>query len=179
MARPPIHCVWLRELAAGYLRAYASIHPQRRGGLWGYFFEPEGSRGERGFFAGFLTGRSRDARDSSFLRLQPPECAVFAFVSPATSPLHEHLVRRQGSLFRRSYELLTKYTARRPRFEFHERAGPALVRHAPLAEFPPRQREKYARSFFMEALALLVRSGLPDALLRVRPLASGLGKKSL
>lgn len=78
------------------------------------------------------------------------------------------MVRQQGSPLRRSHELITKYTARRPRFEFHEQHAFALIRHVPLSEFPRRQRAKCARNFFMETLALLVRTRLPEALLRVR-----------
>lgn len=89
---------------------------------------------------------------------------MFAYVRRPGSPLHRRLVRQPGSPFRRAYELLTKYTNRRPRFEFHERDWRALVRHAPLAAFPAGEEEKYARNFFMETLALLVRSGLPEKL---------------
>lgn len=155
MVRPPIACAWLRELAAGYLREFTSVASVRSGGLWGYRFQP--GRLRAGFFVGFLTGTSRKIS----LRLKPPECLVAAFVAP---PLRARLVRRAASPFRRSYDLVTKYTARRPRFEFHQREALALVRHVPLAAFPPRERAKYARNFFMETLALLVRSGLPEAL---------------
>ncbi|MGH9812490.1 MAG: hypothetical protein ACRD4T_05070, partial [Candidatus Acidiferrales bacterium] len=57
------------------------------------------------------------------------------------------------------------YTARAPRWELRERAELALARHAPLAAFPVDDAEKYARNFFIESLALLLRSGLPAALL--------------
>lgn len=83
-------------------------------------------------------------------------------------PLHRKLVRQAGCPFRCAYELLTKYTSRRPRFEFDESDWRALVRHTPLAAFPAGEEEKYARNFFMETLALLVRSGLPEKLASLR-----------
>lgn len=89
---------------------------------------------------------------------------MFAYARPSRSALHNKLVRDAGSPFRRAYELLTKYTNRRPRFEFHEKDWRALVRHVPLAAFPAGEEEKYARNFFMETLALFVRSGLTEKL---------------
>lgn len=89
---------------------------------------------------------------------------MFAYVRPPRSALHRRLVRDAGSLLRRAYELLTKYTNRRPRFEFHETDWRVLVRHVPLAAFPEGEEEKYARNFFTETLALLLRSGLPEKL---------------
>jgi hypothetical protein len=165
--RPPIACPWLQELAAGYLRQHTTVYPQAGAGLWGYSFEREQGRRKIGFFAGFLTGGA-GKRVPASASLTRPECAVLAFAHPVGSALHRRLVREPGSLFRRSFELLTKYTNRRPRFEFHEKEVSALIRHLPLAAFPRRQREKYARNFFVETLALLVRSGLPSKLLRVR-----------
>ena len=89
---------------------------------------------------------------------------MFAYVRPLRSALHKRLVLSSGSPVRRAYELLTKYTNRRPRFEFHEKDWRALVRHVPLAAFPASEEEKFARNFFIETLALLVRSGLPERL---------------
>lgn len=168
MARPPVACPWLRELAAGYLPGYARATPQQRGGLWGFFFARRQGRRSLGLFVGFLTRPSRWLPRRLSPPFDPPECAVFAFVQPVAGRLHQRQVGRPGSLFRRSYELVIKYTARRPRFEFYEQHGAALIRHVPLAGFPVRQREKYARNFFMETLALLVRTRLPEDLLRVR-----------
>ncbi len=159
MARPLIDCPWLEELAGGYLREYGVVAPERRGGLWGYTFQTKRTRQGAGFFVGFLTGKRAG------LTLHPPECTVLAYVRPARSKLHQELVRQPGSVFRRSYELLTKYTNRRPRYEFRENDWVALLRHQPLAAFLPDEEEKYARNFFMETLALLVRSGLPAKLL--------------
>ena len=75
-------------------------------------------------------------------------------------------MRRPGSLFRQSYELVTKYTARPPRFALHDEAAAALVRSVSLAALPRGEREKHARNFFMETLALLQRAGLPEKLAR-------------
>ncbi len=159
LARARANCPWLEELAGGYLREYAVITAERRGGLWGFTLQGKKTRQGAGFFVGFLTSKRTG------LSLYPPECGVVAYVRPARSKLHQELVREPGSVFRRSYELLTKYTNRRPRFEFRENDWVALLRHQPLAAFPPDEEEKYARNFFMETLALLARSGLPAKLL--------------
>lgn len=164
MKRPPVSCAWLPELAAGYLREFPECKLVESGGLWGYLYERKKGRTSVGFFAGFLTARPRGAPRASPTPLQPPECAIFAYVQPAGSRLHRRLVGREASLFRRSFELLTKYTARRPRFEFSEKGPWALIRHTPLAGFPPGDCEKYARNFFVETLAVVVRSNLPGKL---------------
>lgn len=140
----------------------------RRDGRWGYEFVRRRSGRKLGFFVGLLTPPRGRAAAFPSSQARTPECGVFAFVLPVASGLHGRLVQREASLFRRSYELLTKYTNRRPRFEFHETHGAALVRHVPLAQFPARRRELYVRNFFMETLALVVRSGLPAKLGRVR-----------
>ncbi len=155
---PPLHCDWLRELAAGYLRGLTS-HPDKGKDRWGYAFVPS-RRNQAGIFVGFLTDSAR----RSVPTVEPPECAVFAFVRPATSALHRKLVRGKQSLFRETYQRIVKYTARRPRWEFFERGEIVLARHVPLAAFPPDEQEKYARNFFIETLSLLVRSGLPASL---------------
>lgn len=164
MERPPLACPWLPDLAAGYLRQYERIHRQQKGGLWGYDLVRKRGRPQVGFFVGFLIERSPKRGKTSSLIVHPPECAVMAFVRPTRLPLHRRLVREPANPFRRAFELLTKYTLRRPRFEFHEREAGALIRHVPLAAFPPGEEEKYARNFFMETLALVVRSGLPEKL---------------
>lgn len=152
--RGALRAPWLRELAAGYLHEYPTISPRRGRGLRGYAFT-SGPRRRAGFFVGFRTGKV-------------PECAVFAFVRPAGGRLHARLVREERSLFRRTYELVTKYTARWPRFEFDDEDEAALIRRVPLAAFPPQGREKHARNFFVETLALLQRSGLPERLAQAR-----------
>lgn len=135
------------------------MKPLHERGLWGYQLESRGARGRYGFFVGFILapGRKPGTRQPPEL----PECAAFAYARPQ---LHRKLVRDAGSPFRRAYELLTKYTNRRPRFEFNEKDWRALVRRVPLAAFPAGDEEKYARNFFMETLALFVRSGLTEKL---------------
>lgn len=159
---PPVSSPWLPELAQGYLRRFEKVKPLRERGLWGYTLESRGAQGRCGFFVGFIlaAGRKPGAPHPAEL----PECAVFAYVRPPRSALHKRLVRDAASPIRRAYELLTKYTNRRPRFEFHEKDWRALVRHVPLAAFPAGEEEKFARNFFMETLALLLRSGLPEKL---------------
>lgn len=110
--------------------------------------------GQAGIFVGFVAGAG-------------PECGVCAFVRPVRSALHRKLVRAKDSLFRVSHQRVAKYTARAPRWELRERNELALGRHAPLSAFPEDDREKYARNFFIESLAVLVRSGLPATLLRI------------
>jgi len=149
----PLRLPWLSELAAGYLTAFPKLAAERRRGRRGFLFTTGRGRERAGVFVGFLTGPS-------------PDCAVFAFVEPARGRLHERLVRRSGSLFRETYDLVTKYTARPPRFELREEQGAALVRRAPVASFPAGERDKHARNFFMETLALLQRTGLPEKLAR-------------
>jgi hypothetical protein len=168
MPRPPIACPWLPELAEGYLRAYSRVSPLRRAGLWGFSVESQAAPRGAGFFVGFLTGKVSRSAGLAPASLHLPECVVLAYVRPAGSSLHRRLVRRPKSLFRRGHELLTKYTARPPRFQFQETSWAVLARHAPLSAFPSREREKYARNFFKETLALLVRSGLPRRLLQAR-----------
>ncbi|MGH9803625.1 MAG: hypothetical protein ACRD4D_00510, partial [Candidatus Acidiferrales bacterium] len=160
MTAPPVPCPWLPELAEGYLRRFEKVRPLRAGGLWGYRLESHAARGRYGFFVGFFlpTGRKAGAP----LPADAPQCAVFAYVGPPGSALHRRLVRAAGGPVRRAYELLTKYTNRRPRFEFHQKDWRALVRRVPLAAFPAGEEEKYARNFFMETLALLLRCGLPE-----------------
>ena len=168
MNSSPLECPWLRELAAGYLRGFKSFPGQTKE-RWGFCFVLKGARqpapmqsGQAGIFVGFLTAAPRGKEAPA---LNPPECVVGAFVRPARSALHKKLVAAKGSLFRLSYQRVAKYTARAPRWELRERAELALARHAPLAAFPADDAEKYARNFFIESLALLVRSGLPAALL--------------
>lgn len=175
-ARAPLGCPWLRELAGGYLAAYAGA-AERRGLLRGYSFTRRLGRSRAGFFVGFLIREPPWTRGPFAAPFNPPECLVSAFVEPAAGRLYRPLVADAGSCFRRAYDLLTKYTARRPRWEFLEPPGPALVRRVPLGGFPAREREKYARNFFTESLALLQRSGLPAELRTSR--AGGTGEKTL
>ncbi|HXE74491.1 MAG TPA: hypothetical protein VNN18_02495 [Candidatus Xenobia bacterium] len=149
------------DLAAGYLRGFRS-YPDNEKGRWGFAFVPKRSK-QVGMFAGFLSASS-SRRGGPVL--EPPECAVYVFVRPATSALHRKLVGGKQNLLRATYQRIVKYTARKPRWEFFERSEVVLARHVPLAAFPPDEQEKYARNFFIETLSLLVRSGLPAALQR-------------
>jgi hypothetical protein len=153
-------------LAEGYLRAFSKVSPLRRAGLRGYSLESRQAPRGVGFFVGFLTGKPSKTTGLASASLQLPECVVLAYVRPAGRSIHRRLVSRPTSLFRRSFELLTKYTARPPRFQFQENSSAVLARHIPLSTFPSGEQEKYARNFFRESLALIVRSGLPRELLR-------------
>jgi hypothetical protein len=163
--------MWLRELAAGYLRGF-KCSPEQTEERWGYCFVPKRALqqappkvGQAGIFVGFLTAAPRGTKDSG-LTLHLPECVAGAFVRPVRSALHKKLVGRNRGLFRVSHQRIAKYTPRAPRWELRERVELALARHVPLAALPEDDAEKYARNFFIESLALLVRSGLPAALLR-------------
>lgn len=165
---------WIRDLASPYLQGYepAAAHEE---GLDGYWFfasalpavkSPYAKRNSKagpnrreraGFFVGYLQGATADY---SFLRPEPPECAVFAWVKPTNSPLHERLVRQQGSLVRKVFEYIRWLTHRPPRFVFHEAEVAAMARHASMKDWPPEKREHLSRNFFIETLAWLVRSGL-------------------
>lgn len=164
LPHPPRAIGWLRPLAESYLGPFA-LFARQSGGLSGYFFERQRGRSAVGFFVGFLSGDSRLYRQ---LHPQAPECVVAAFVRPARSRFHREVVSQPGSMFRQSYELLLKYTPTRPRFEFYEEAAVAIVRHVPLANFPRRLQSRYARNFFIESLALIVRTRLPEYLRGVK-----------
>lgn len=161
--KPPLACSWLRPLAEGYLGSF-TVSRQTSAGLWGDFHERAAGRTRVGFFVGFLIGDHRLLRPLNPSRSAGPECLVFAFVRPVGGTVHERLVRSPGSLFCQSYDFAMRYTVTRPRFEFHETGLAAIARHVPLASFPARLRARYARNFFIETLALLVRTRLPEYL---------------
>jgi hypothetical protein len=158
---------WIPVLAEPYLRGYAP-RLESRGALQGCWFtgaaSPRSKRsssrpaagGRLGFFVGFLSRPER----FPLLKFEPPECLVFAFVRPLGSPLHRRLVGEPGSLVRWTFEYIRWLTHRPPRFEFYERELPALVRHCTMREWPRGREEHYARNYFIETLAFLVRSGL-------------------
>lgn len=159
---------WIRDLGRPYLKDF-SPSLERAASLRGCRFSlPAASdskgrnKGRFGFFAGFLL-----APDScADLNPQPPECLVFAFVEPIGSPLHRRLVLAPDSLFRKTHAFISFLTHRPPRFQLSETGPATLVRHVPLATFPDGRRAHYARNFYIETLAWLVRSAL------VRRLAS-------
>lgn len=167
---------WIRELASPYLKGYTPSFISQKG-LEGYWFlaaasgeaaaseesaaqhRPHNakSHSEVGFFLGYL--RESSAK-YSFLRPEPPECLIFASVSPAASDLHRKLVREPGSLERKTFEYIRWLTHRPPRFVFHENEEAAMARHVSMADWPTAKREHLSRNFFIETLCWLVRSGL-------------------
>jgi hypothetical protein len=149
---------WIQTLAEPYLRGYRAT-AQSRGSLLGYRFTVRGKRGTKaaaGFFVGFLLR----PENHEFLKVETPECAVFAFIEPLHSASYQRLVTAKGSLFRRTAEYIGWLTHRLPRFAFFENQTVVLVRHSPLQQWPAGKHEHYSRNFFIETLAWLVRSGL-------------------
>ena len=118
--------------------------------------------------SGFFVGYVLDARGYGYLHPEPPECLVFAFVRPVGGSAHRRLVRRAESLVRRTFAYIRWLTHRSPRFAFFPDELIALVRHQPMGDWPRGKLEHYSRNFFIETLALLVRSGLVRKL-RVEP----------
>jgi hypothetical protein len=150
--------LWIRTLAAPYLRGYRAVI-EARGALRGYRFFAPGIRGTRarcGFFVGYLI----DPANYKFLQPQAPECVVFTFIEPVSSAPFRRLVTAEGSLLRRTAEYIGWLTHRRPRFALFENREVVLVRHFPMREWPPEKRKHYSGNFFIETLAWLVRSGL-------------------
>lgn len=173
-ARSGITIEWIRELASPYLKGY-SPSAASEDGLQGYWLlndvadnaerESAGRRLRRdgkteaqvGFFVGYLNETSGRF---SFLKPEPPECVIFAWVSPPGSDLHRRLVREPGSLVRKTFEYIRWLTHRPPRFVFHENEEAAMARHASMKDWPAAKREHLSRNFFIETLCWLVRSGL-------------------
>lgn len=165
---------WIRELAAPYLKGYRPVAAEEPG-LQGFWFIADASAPSKrntadgasrhssksdeslGFFVGYLL---EGAAEYSFLKPEPPECMIFAWVSTADSPLHERLVKQPGSLVRKVFEYIRWLTHRPPRFVFHEAEAAAMARHASMAAWPTEKRQHLSRNFFIETLAWLVRSGL-------------------
>jgi hypothetical protein len=155
--------LWIRKLAAPYLRGYRAVR-ETRGALRGYrFFVPgaPGTPSRRGFFVGHLI----DSAGHQFLRPQPPECIVFAFIEPVSSASYRHLVTEEGSLLRRTAEYIGWLTHRPPRFALFENRDAVLIRQLSMRGWPPEKHQHYSGNFFIETLAWLVRSGLVRKLL--------------
>jgi hypothetical protein len=149
---------WIRTLAAPYLRGYRAV-AESRGAFRGYrFVAPgtSGTRARRGFFVGYLI----DPAKREFLKAQPPECIVFAFIEPLNSASHRRLVREEGSLLRQTTKYIGWLTHRPPRFKFFENRETVLVRHFSMRGWPPEKHKHFSGNFFIETLAWLVRSGL-------------------
>ena len=166
---------WIRTLAKPYLRGYGPV-AERAGSLRGYWFlRPGASRAKKpkrglrkqssrtivGFFVGYLLR----AQDFAFLSPEVPECLVFVSVQPLGGPLHRRLVRRQDSMVRETFEYIGWLTHRPPRFAFYGDHVAAMVRRQTMRDWPREKYEHFSRSFFIETLAWLVRSGLVRALL--------------
>jgi hypothetical protein len=161
--------LWIRTLAAPYLKGYRAVR-ETRGALRGYRFIVPGApptRARRGFFVGHLI----DPAGHQFLRPQPPECIVFAFIEPVSSASYRKLVTAEGSLLRRTAEYIGWLTHRPPRFALYESRDTVLLRHFSMRGWPPEKYRHYSGNFFIETLAWLVRSGL------VRKLLSESGEK--
>ena len=162
---------WIRTLAAPYLKGYKPV-AANGGRLQGYWFlaspkarvrkgsktagKPPVSGQSTGFFVGYLT--SGDG--FSFFSPEPPECLVFAWITPVGGALHRRLVVEPGSLVRKTFEYIRWLTHRPPRFVFHEKELPAMARHGSMHVWPPEKHQHLSQNFFIETLAWLVRSGL-------------------
>ena len=162
---------WIRTLAAPYLKGYKPV-VANGGRLRGYWFlasaearlrkgstlaeKPPVSGQSAGFFVGYLM----DDDGYSFFSPEPPECLVFAWITPVGGTLHRRLVMQPGSLVRKTFEYIRWLTHRPPRFVFHEKELPAMARHASMRVWPPEKHRHLSQNFFIETLAWLVRSGL-------------------
>jgi hypothetical protein len=160
---------WIRDLARPYLKGYRPVAAKENSlrGFW--LLHPQSSRVKKplgstpaiGFFVGYLV----DEKDFSFLRPAPPECLVFAFVTPVVKSLHRRLVADSASLVRKTASYIRWLTHRPPHFVFLENESVALVRHQSMRDWPLEKHAHYSRNFFIETLAWLVRSALVRRLL--------------
>jgi hypothetical protein len=139
-------------------------------GVRGHFFALKGAKpaGTLGFFVGYVTG----ADNFDFLKPSTPECAVLASIEPLRSALRRTQIENVKGTVRWTFEYIRWLNHRPPRFEFYEDQRFALVRHAPMREWPAEKWEHFSRNFYIETLAWLVRSGLVR---RWRELALGAG----
>jgi len=143
------------RLARPYLRGYRprTVHTAER---MGWTFERAlGREARAGFFLGCLLGVGPDARADV-----APCAAVTVAIRPECSPVFEDLVRRPESLLRWTHTYIGWLTHRPPRFLLAPENAECLLRLCPLTAWPDARRAHYARNFFIESLALLVRSGL-------------------
>ena len=143
-----------------------------RGVLRGYWFLasprarvragnlPAGKSPVSGQSAGFFVGYLTSGDGYSFFLPEPPECLVFAWISPVGGALHRRLVQRPGSMVRKTFEYIRWLTHRPPRFVFHENELPAMARHWSMQAWPAEKHQHLSQNFFIETLAWLVRSGL-------------------
>lgn len=162
---------WIRSLAAPYLKGYKPV-AARGGGLEGYWFlaspkarlrkadTASGTAPTIGESSGFFVGYLIDGDGHSFFAPEPPECLVFAWISPVGGALHGRLVQQPGSLVRKMFEYIRWLTHRPPRFVFHEKELPVMARHGSMRVWPAEKHRHFSQNFFIETLAWLVRSGL-------------------
>jgi hypothetical protein len=148
---------WIRPLAEPYLRGYRA-KSERVNGLRGFSFslKPSRGKGTLGFFVGFLIEPARFAH----LKPSAPECLIFAFIEPIGGSLHRAQVRDADGTLLWTSGYIRWLTHRPPRFEFYETERTALIRHASMRGWPAEKVQHFARNFFVETLAWLVRSGL-------------------
>ena len=165
--RDPLQDVqWIAQLAEPYFRGYAprvANEPQLTG-CWFDAASTQQGGGACGFFAGFL----KDPQCYSYLQAQTPACLVFVWFREPGGALHKQLVTAQGSLLRKTHEYIGWLTHRPPRFALFENESVTMVRQQPLRDWPPDKYAHYARNFFIETLAWLVRSGLVKKLAEAR-----------
>ena len=164
-------------MAAPYLKDYKPV-AANGGNLRGYWFLaspkprirkgslPPGKSPVSGQSAGFFVGYLSSGDDFSFFSPEPPECLVFAWISPVGGALHRRLVREPGSLVRKTFEYIRWLTHRPPRFVFREKELPAMARHGSMRAWPAEKHQHLSQNFFIETLAWLVRSGLVRKLKR-------------
>lgn len=170
--KPPSNsAAWIRTLAAPYLKGYTPV-AAKGGGLQGYWFLaspkarvrkgnlPTGKPPVSGQSAGFFVGYLMEGDGYSFFSPEPPECLVFAWISPVGGSLHRRLVTEPGSLVRKIFEYIRWLTHRPPRFVFHEKEMPAMARHGSMRVWPAEKHQHLSQNFFIETLAWLVRSCL-------------------
>ena len=154
-AIPPIE--WIRPLAQPYLRDFRA-REESANGLRGYSFTLKSAKpaGTLGFFVGYVT----DGGKFEFLKASQLECAVFASIEPLKSGLRRSQIENVKGTVRWTFEYIRWLNHRPPRFEFYEDERYALVRHAPMREWPAEKWQHFSRNFYIETLAWLVRSGL-------------------
>ncbi len=143
------------RLARPYLRGYRPRAVQTAERLGWIFERPLGRQARAGFFLGCVL-QSPDVTSADV----GPSAAVAVAIRPASGPEFDELVRQPDSLLRWTHTYIGWLTHRPPRFLLAPETSECLLRLWPMAAWPDARREHYARNFFIESLALLVRSGL-------------------
>lgn len=147
---------WIRELARPYLRGYRA-RPQTGSHRVGWVFQRRlAAQAQAGFFVGYLSRWPGEVASE----LAVPGAMVSAFLRPVGSPAFYRFVAAEQSLFRWTSTYINWLTHRPPRFAFSPTQEECLWRYCSRSRWPESRWEHYARNFFIETLALLVRSGL-------------------